>query len=530
MRFGWSMRVAYCRAAGPPDKLDVIPSSYKPLAAFGLSAVLAAVAPAPAVPMQATVPVQAAVPAEAPLSLSTCQIEHPLQLAVVAAECGVLWVAENPRQPGARHIPLRIARVPAISRAKRPDPLFVLAGGPGQAAGAFYVTVAGAFARILRERDIVLIDQRGTGDSNRLDCKVDEDFMSHSSADQIDAATRACLASLAPRADVAYYTTSLAVEDLERVRAALGYARINLYGSSYGTRVAQHYLRHYPQRVRSVILDGVVPVEAALGASAALDAQAALDAVLARCAGERACHGAFGDPAQDYHAVRAALSARAIRLNVPDPSSGVPTALEFGPEELATVLRLGTYSSDYAALLPLLLHEAGARENYTPLAAQFLMIERAYGQSVAAGMHNSVVCAEDVPFFDPRDVERTRQAAPYLGTTQIEGLKALCRLWPRGPVDADLHAPLESEVPALLLSGSADPVTPPAGARAAARAFPHSRSLLLEGLGHGQLTVPCMDRVMAQFVAEASVEQLDASCTRNARPLPFFISRNGPAP
>jgi pimeloyl-ACP methyl ester carboxylesterase len=97
-------------------------------------------------------------------------------------------------------------------------------------------------------------------------------------------------------------------------------------------------------------------------------------------------------------------------------------------------------------------------------------------------------------------------------------------------VDADLHAPLESEVPALLLSGSADPVTPPAGARAAARAFPHSRSLLLEGLGHGQLTVPCMDRVMAQFVAEASVEQLDASCTRNARPLPFFISRNGPAP
>jgi pimeloyl-ACP methyl ester carboxylesterase len=472
----------------------------------------------------------ATAPAAAALRLSPCQIEHPLQLALIAAECGTLSVAENPGAPGGRQIGLEVTRVAAISREKLPDPLFVLAGGPGQGAASFYAAVAPVFARILRERDIVLVDQRGTGGSNRLGCKLDEDFVARSKEADILAASRACLAELAPHADPAYYTTSLAVQDLERVRAALGYARINLYASSYGTRVAQQYLRHHGEHVRSLIMDGVVAPQSVLGSHSALDAEAALAGVLGRCASDRACSGVFGDPDKDYRAVRASLTNRPFYLTVPDPQTGLATPVAFGPEQLAIVLRLGTYSADFAALLPLLLSRAGSDFDFAPIAAQYLMTSRTYGEAIATGMHNTVVCAEDVPFFDPADLERTRRAAPYLGTTQIDGLKALCKVWPKGPVDADLHAPLTSDVPTLLLSGKNDPVTPPAGAALAARGLRHVRSIVMDDVGHGQLVVPCMDRVMAQFVALGSAEQVDDRCTRNPLPTLFFLSLNGPAP
>jgi len=463
------------------------------------------------------------------LTLAACELEHPLRLTVLPAQCGTLEVAEDPARPAGRHIALRVARVPAVSRRAAPDPVFVLAGGPGAAATSFYASVASVFARIGRERDVVLLDQRGTGGSNRLDCADDAASLTRTSLADIAAGTQRCLAALSSRADVAFYTTALAVADLERVRAALGYGRINLYAASYGTRVAQQYLRRFPQHVRSVILDGVVPVGAALGPHVALDAERALADILARCAGQAPCRAAFGDPAVSYRAVHAALAARAAPVSVPDPAGGARVSFEFGPEQLAGVLRLLSYTPEYAALLPLLL-DAGAHADYAPLAAQFLLAERAYGEALATGMHNSVVCAEDVPFWETRAIDRARLAATYMGTAQLDGLATVCRIWPHGPVDADLHAPLTSAVPALILSGSDDPATPPEFAREAARSFAHALTLTLAGFGHGLLTAPCMDRVLAQFVARASVAGLDASCTRRAVPLPFFTSVNGPPP
>jgi pimeloyl-ACP methyl ester carboxylesterase len=267
-----------------------------------------------------------------------------------------------------------------------------------------------------------------------------------------------------------------------------------------------------------------------VGPATAIDAETALTGILRRCAGDAACRARFGDPAADYHTVRAALRLSTVPISVRDPSTGDDRSFELGAEHLASVLRLLSYTSETAALLPLLLHAAAAHEDYAPLAAQYLLVERAYAQMIAVGMHNSVVCSEDVPLFGAYPIDRARLAATYLGTRQLDGLKSVCRVWPRGPVDADLHAPLRSAVPALLLSGSDDPVTPPAGAREAARAFSHHLDLVLEGFGHGQLTAPCVDRVMAQFVARASVEALDVSCVRAARPLAFFTSLNGPPP
>jgi pimeloyl-ACP methyl ester carboxylesterase len=449
---------------------------------------------------------------------------------VVEAECGELLVPENPDRPGGRRIPLFFARIPAVNRSKQPDPLFVLAGGPGMAATTFYATVAPVFGRVHRDRDIVLLDQRGTGKSNPLNCPGGEVTQLEPSESEIVGQARRCLQQLSAKADVAQYTTSVAVKDLDRVRAALGYDRINLYGVSYGTRVAQEYLRRFESHTRSLVLDGVVPPELFLGAAMALDAEHSLESILARCARQSECRARLGDPEQDYHSVWAILKSHGVPVNVADPISGAPTQFEFTAYHLATVLRLSIYSAEPTALLPLLLHQASESKDFARLAAQFLLLSRSYTDAVAVGMNNTVACTEDIAFYDPRTTDRAKLQATFLGTAQLDGLLSICKLWPRGPMDQDFHAPLRSAVPALLLSGSDDPVTPPAYAELARHGLTNSVHVVLQGFGHGQLAAPCVDRVMDEFIRSGSVAGLDASCTRADQPMPFFISLNGPAP
>ncbi|HEY0766772.1 MAG TPA: alpha/beta hydrolase [Steroidobacteraceae bacterium] len=463
------------------------------------------------------------------LALSACELEHPLRLTVVPAECGTLAVREGSPDSVGRVIFLRVARVPAISRSKRADPLFVLAGGPGFGAGDLYAAVAPAFARIHRDRDIVLIDQRGTGRSHPLKCPFSEEDLYSAPGDQAAREMQRCLAELAPASDVAWFTTSVAVQDLERVRAALGYPRIDLYGASYGTRVAQHYLRRFPQRTRTVVLDGVVPPRLAIGPEMALNAQRALDSILSRCARAPDCRAHFGDPNDAYRALRLALDTEAVAVNLPDPTTGQPLLLKFTAQHLAGLLLRMSYQAEHAALLPLLLHEAHERHDYRGLAAQYLLAGHD-DRLLATGMAQSVLCAEDVPFYDPGTIDRAQLSRTFLGTQQVDNLISVCRFWPRGPIDRDFHAPLKSEVPVLLLSGSDDPVTPAAYAEEARRGFAHSRHVVLQGFGHGQLTAPCVDRLMAEFLERASVEGLDVSCVHAARPQAFFTSLNGPPP
>jgi pimeloyl-ACP methyl ester carboxylesterase len=464
------------------------------------------------------------------VALKPCRLEHPSHMSAVDAECGKLSVLENAADPASRRIQLNIARVPAVSRRKKLDPMFVLAGGPGMGATAFFTGVSPAFARIRRDRDIVLVDQRGTGDSNGLQCELDEDSLMRASPDELVDETRRCLDSLTQHADPRFYTTSIAVKDLDRVRAALGYEQINVYGVSYGTRVAQHYVRRYPNRSRSVILDGVVPPELALGPSIALDAEAALHSILNRCRKDSACAGKFGNPVEAYQALRKSLQRGTVILSLADPTTGERVKLDFSTEHLVTVLRLASYSAEQAALLPLSLDMANKDGNYAPLASQFLIVSKAYDDAIAFGMHNSVVCSEDVPFYDPARIDRKALDQTFLGSAQVDALISICKVWPRGPVDSDFHAPLHSNVPALLLSGGNDPVTPAALGTQAAKGFTRGVHVVLSGLGHGQLTAPCVDRVMAQFVERGDAKDLDTSCTKVIKPMPFFTTLAGPPP
>ena len=524
-------RVHLAAGAGvaPADAVTHADKRARTVAPQNFSARLAARSGAALEQPAAAAPASAA--AEHELTLSSCQLEDASQVAVVLAECGELAVPENPAEPKGRAISLRVARVPAVNRRKQPDPLFVLAGGPGMAATTFYASAAHYFERIHRDRDIVLVDQRGTGNSNPLNCSIDDDDLYRASNAQITADAQRCLTTLQKTSHVEFYTTSVAVRDLDAVRIALGYQRINLYGVSYGTRVAQHYVRRFPAQARSVILDGVVPPQLALGTDTALNAEHALSSILSRCAHDPECNKRFGDPAVAYQTLRESLQAHAVSVSLADPTSGEPAKLDFTHYHLATVLRLGSYTAEQAALLPLMLKGATAPSaNFIPLASQFLMVNKSYGDALAYGMHNSIVCTEDVPFWDLSKVNRADLEKTYLGTAQLDGLTSICSIWPRGPIDPDFHAALHSDVPALLLSGGDDPVTPPSDAEQARRGFVHSLHVVIKGFGHGQLTAPCVDRVMSTFITHGKIEGLDVSCVKNDVPMPFFVSGSGPSP
>jgi pimeloyl-ACP methyl ester carboxylesterase len=289
-------------------------------------------------------------------------------------------------------------------------------------------------------------------------------------------------------------------------------------------------MRRFPDRTRSVILDGVVPPQLALGPATALNAEQALTRILSRCANDADCSRHFGDPSASYRTLRSSLQAHPVPVSLEDPTSGDASKFDFTGYHLANVLRLASYTAEQAALLPFMLHSATASANFTPLASQFLLVNRSYGDAVAFGMHNSVVCSEDVPFWDLTKINRAELEKTYLGTAQLDGLRSLCSAWPRGPVDPDFHSQLRTDVPVLLLSGSEDPVTPPADADEARRGFSHSLHIVMKGFGHGQLAAPCIDRVMANFMRRGAVAGLDVSCVQNDRPMPFFVTVGGPTP
>jgi pimeloyl-ACP methyl ester carboxylesterase len=468
------------------------------------------------------------VPAAGTLALHECRLEHPLRLSSIAARCGVLRVAENPAAAAGAAIDLHVAVVPALNRRATAAPLFLLAGGPGQAATDLYVSYAAAFARANRNHDIVLVDQRGTGRSAPLACHYPDDWQAApDDKARVRQATLACLQKFGER--VRFYTSGIAVGDLDKVRTALGYGEIDLYGSSYGTRVAELYMRRYPHSTHAVILDGVTYPEQAIGPDTPSDGERALTLIVGRCASAPDCAAAYPTLSQDLQDLRRRFGPEKQPLTIADPDTGLPLPLEFDRSILNAALRFLSYNAIEASLLPTLLHQA-ALGNFAPLASQVVLMSRQIGDQLASGMQNTVICSEDEPLFASSTSDRLRIARTYQGADQLDALAEICKIWPRGPVDSDLHKPLRSDIPTLLLSGEADPVTPPADAERAAQGLRHHRSLVLRGEGHGQVATACVPKLMEQFLNDARPESLDAACLERHDPAPFFLGFTGPSP
>ncbi|MDY7092436.1 MAG: alpha/beta hydrolase [Acidobacteriota bacterium] len=463
--------------------------------------------------------------------LEDCQLTSPGSPATLDARCGTLEVPENRAVENGRILDLYFAVLPAVSRTAEEDAVVFLAGGPGQASTETYLQVSPAIGPLNHDRPILLMDQRGTGSSHALECPglAMEESLEMPDDDELKALVQECVEELSQDADPRQYTTEAAARDLEALREALGYPQLNLYGVSYGTRLALAYADLFPQRVRTLVLDGVVPHDVALGETLARDAQNALELIFQRCADDEACGEAFPDLQQKLDGLMASLAEDPRPVRLDHPRTGASVELTFNEETLAGGLRLLTYAPETAALVPLLITDAVENDDLRRLAALALTVGDGVGSQISAGLSYSVTCAEDVPFVD---VEASAEASrgTYLGESFFDSLQEICSVWPYAELPATVRSAVRSDVPSLLLSGEADPVTPPAFAERTAQTLSNSLTVVAPGLGHNVILRGCLPQQVQAFIEAGSLEAVDAECVEAIEAAPFFLNFSGPRP
>ncbi len=460
------------------------------------------------------------------LTLTDCRLPR----LPAAARCGELEVPEDRGKPDGRKIRIFAAVLPANTVSPKSDPLLILAGGPGQAA-SFLAPFAARLAELRRTRDVVLIDQRGTGRSSPLTCQAfrprDDDVFD---TDPVPRA-RQCAQELAAQGvDAAQYTTTAWLADLEAMRVALGYPRWNLWGGSYGTRVALESVRRHPGAVRTLTLDGVAPPQLVIPLDVWRTREAALQAILAACAASKSCRAAHPDAAGTLARIERALGPVGREMDVADPRTAVTERQRVTFDVVLAVLQPLTYTPETASMLPEMLALAAAGD-FGPLFAANPALSGSFVEQMNAALHFSVTCAEDVPRIRPG---AARDALAGLPTqTLAERTLAVCDVWPRGRMPADFANAVTSDKPALLFSGGMDPVTPPAYGAEVAKGLPNSRHVIAPGYGHGVSPLGCGPRLLGAFVDAGSVANLPGTCIaqfeKSVRPL-LWPDRLAPQP
>ncbi|WP_342376866.1 alpha/beta hydrolase [Myxococcus stipitatus] len=457
------------------------------------------------------------------LELKPCRLEG----LATPALCGTHEVFEDRAARAGRKLALRVAVVPALAAQPQPDPLVFLVGGPGQAATQAGMMLGGV-ERIRRQRDIVLVDMRGTGEGSPLKCEFAGEEAGLS-AHFDDTATMARLRECRKHwdADVRQYTTPIAMADLDEVRAALGYEKLNLWGVSYGTRAALVYMRQFPERVRTAILDGVAPMGLTLPLYMPRDAQRAVDMLLAHCEQDASCEKSFPALRARTEALLAKLAEAPARVKVAHPRTGVLEEMVVSRQALLGGVFQQLYIAESSSLVPLMLDRV-TRDDWAPFVALSLGMG-GLEKSLNRGLQFAVVCAEDAPFFDAAAVERESKGTWFGSSMGLETL-ALCADWPRATLPPDFRQPVVSDVPTLLLSGELDPVTPPSWGEEAMRTLKNSLHVVSPGVGHNTQGVACVRALMAEVVAQGSVANLKTSCGGKVSRPPLFTTFAGSVP
>ena len=438
-------------------------------------------------------------------------------------QCGGLDVFENRDAGTGRIIRLRVAVLPGHGGALRPDPIFIIVGGPGQSA----VDNAGGYAALLEplraDRTLVFVDQRGTGASNPLPCDLYSGQPAGPLGDFLPLdAVRRCRASLERSAALRYYSSALAADDLDEVRRALGFEQINVEAASYGTRVALLYLRRYSVHVRSAVLRSVSPPWVRQPLHFAEDAQAAFDSLTAGCDREPRCRQAYPRVREEMDSVLARLAAHDATVALPPTDSATSARrISLSRGAFAEKVRLMLYAPEVSSFLPLLVHRAAAGD-FRP----FAELAEEMGQQIAKlasnGMYLSVTCTEDVAQITPAEAANTWPGT-FLGDYRVRQQRAACALWPTGTLSADFTAPIRADTPVLLISSTIDPITPPRWADEVARGLPNSRHILVPNAGHSPSN-PCVMAIERQFIGTGSSAGLEIQCLSANRRPPFALA------
>jgi pimeloyl-ACP methyl ester carboxylesterase len=447
--------------------------------------------------------------------------------------CGSIQRPLDPEYPERTTITIRFVVVPAMARRKLADPVFMLAGGPGQSAISVAALTMPLFARLNNRRDIVFVDQRGTGESAPLNCKDPEDgtLAEQSETDRQVRLMAQCKAALLKlpyiksESDLGLFTTSIAVQDLDAVRRELGADRIDLVGASYGTRVALEYLRQFPASVRRSVIDGVAPPDMALPASLSTDNQAAFDALLAACAAEPPCAKAHPDLRARFTAL---LQSTPRQIVATQPLSGRDEKFTLTRDMVLGAVRGALYVPALASALPAAI-DAASRGDFAALLGLSAALTGRKSSRLAIGMHLSVVCAEDMP----RLLASSDKPGADFADSSLHMYGKVCPNWPRGAVPAAFYTVPKSASPVLVLSGSIDPVTPPRhGERVAQALGPMARHIVVPNAGHGVMTIGCMRDVVFRFIDAASSADalaVDAACASHVPRPPAFEPIRTPA-
>jgi len=471
------------------------------LAAWGLPGAGAAWAQASPPASAASASASAAV-AGVPGAPTACRLRGLPQ----AARCGVLRRPLDPAHPQGVMIDVHYAVVPALARRKADDAVFFFAGGPGQSAIELAGALAARYQRLGQRRDLVFVDQRGTGRSAPLKCPDDDEraglqpLAERSDERQRLPRLRACRQALQalPHGDLRFYTTEIAMADVDAVRQALGVPRINAIGGSYGTRAVLSYQRQFPQAVRRAVLDGVAPPDMRLPDSGGVDNQAALDALLAACQAEPACARRHPQLRAQWDALLASLPRSVV---LPHPVSGRLETITLGRDTLLGLVRGPLYQPALAAALPEALAEAAAGR-WAPLAA--LASQPGGPGSLATGMHFSVVCAEDLGPNAPAAPAPPDAPGGSFGDSFAQLYRQACAEWPRGTVSPAFYTLPPAPAPTWLLSGGLDPVTPPRhGARVAQALGAKARHIVVPNAGHGVTALGCLREAVMRFITTA---------------------------
>jgi pimeloyl-ACP methyl ester carboxylesterase len=448
-----------------------------------------------------------------------------------AARCGTLTVYEDRVASSGRMIAIPIVVVPA----KHPShkAIFWNPGGPGGSATQFAPRIAaGRFAKELaqlRERyDLVFVDNRGIGGSKPQQCETAPPEHPEYYFRQLwpDELLKACRERLSADANLSLYTSSLAADDLDDVRAALGYRKIVLDGGSYGTFFYLVYMRQHPEHVESVILDGVappglliIPLEDAGGA------QLAMDQLFSACAQDAECAGHFPNFAAHFTDVVHRFDSGSISVNLLNPATHRPQVVLLSKEVFVDRLRQTLYASAAAAYVPYVLERAYLQD-YGPLGQMIDATTRGFARVVEVGANLSTTCAEDIPFITEEETQRS-SAGSFEGDLRVRAQQRACGIWNVKPVAASFNEPVRSHLPVLMISGSDDPASPPKYAALALPYLPNARQVLVQGASHVTQT-PCTDRLKVDFVLSGSARRLDvSSCSDAFRRPPFATSMQG---
>jgi pimeloyl-ACP methyl ester carboxylesterase len=439
------------------------------------------------------------------------------------AKCGTYTVWENREAKSGRTIDLNVVVLQATGAQRKPDPVFVLLGGPGEgstAAADWYSSDP-----VRASRDIVMVDSRGTGKSNGLHCPIQKDGPLQNFLPTLNLEIlKTCRPELEKRADLRFYLTPYAMDDLDDVRAALGYDKINLDGGSYGTTAALVYIRQHEDRVRTAALWASTAMSQPIPLLFASDSENALRNVFRDCYAESACKAAFPALEADYKRAVARIESGPVRVTVTDPRNKKPAEVTLDADAFAESLRAMLYKPEAMRSIPLLLHKAAAGD-YRAFAEFQLMRNIDLNGAIADGLYFAITCTEDIDRTDPQEVTANGRGtflADHRARPHIEG----CKGWPRGKLPPGFGEEVKSDVPVLIINGDNDPATPPSAGRAAMSRLSNARMIVVPHGGHsfeGLIGEDCIKNLGAQFLETADQRSLDVACVKDIKHQPFIL-------